>query len=417
MTMDSQIPKDVIAKRRRKRIFTVCVYSGAMILCIAILITVLQGGISLSTLDISTVEKGSLKVTVSSGGKVKPLYEEVITSPISSKVLDVYKRSGDPVDEGELILKLDLVATNTDYERLHDELEMKRSAMIKQEVSEQTQLSETEMQILVDSMKLQRAIVQLRNEYYLDSIGASTADRIRQAELEMKVQALQYDQLKLQRSNMRKNIEADMQVAKLDFSIAQKRLNMATKTIEEAQIRAPRTAVLTWVNDQIGSNVAQGAQLAIVADLSHFKVEAEIADSYADKISPGNKAIVEIGREELCGTVGNVAPAISDGLIKFTVILDRNDHPTLRSGLETDVYVVTSEKDDVLTIANRTYYRGAGNYDMWVLSHNAARKKTVTLGECNYDMVEVINGLDEGEKVIVNDMGKYKNKKKLRIKK
>ena len=50
-------------------------------------------------------------------------------------------------------------------------------------------------------------------------------------------------------------------------------------------------------------------------------------------------------------------------------------------------------------------------------SHNAARKKTVTLGECNYDMVEVINGLDEGEKVIVNDMGKYKNKKKLRIKK
>lgn len=414
--MDSQIPHEIIRQRRLKRIIRTAAYAGTAIILFIVLISVLRGGIKASSINISVANRGSLEITVSSSGKVVPLYEEVITSPIPSKVLDVYKKSGESLQENDLILRLDLAATNTDFERLHDELEMKKSKIAQQQANAQTQLSEMAMQIRIDSMRLQRSQVQLSNERYLDSIGASTTDKIRQAELELEVLAMQYDQLKLKFANLQKNTQADMRVAELDLNIAQKNFALASKTMGDAQVRAPRAATLTWVNDQIGSNVAQGAQLAIVSDLNHFKVEAEIADSYANKVLPGNKAVVEIGNDKLTGLVGNVAPAVANGIIKFTVTLDQNDNPKLRSGLKADVYVINSIKENALRIANRLYYHGPGKYEMWVVKNSVAKKRTIVLGESSYEHVEVLDGLNEGEAVIVNDLSRFKSKTKLRIK-
>ena len=334
---------------------------------------------------------------------------------MASKVLEIYKKSGEQLQEGDTILRLDLAATNTDFERQRDELEMKKSKIDQQVSNAETQLSEMAMQIRIDSMRLKRAEVQLRNERYLDSIGASTADKIRQAELELAVQAMQYDQLKLKYANLQKNTAADLRVTELDYNIARKNFALATKTMGDAQVRAPRAATLTWVNDQIGSTVAQGAQLAIVSDLSRFKIEGEIADSYAEKISPGNQVVVEIGNTRLAGTVGNVVPAVDNGMIKFSVALEVNDDPKLRSGLKADVFVINSVKEDVVRIANRSYYRGPGSYELWVVEDGAARKRNVVLGESSYEYVEVVEGLQPGETVVVSDMSRYKNEAKLKI--
>ena len=64
-------------------------------------------------------------------------------------------------------------------------------------------------------------------------------------------------------------------------------MDLLFKTLGEAQVMAPRSATLTWINDQVGASVSQGSNLAILSDLSSFKVEGEIADSYADKITAG----------------------------------------------------------------------------------------------------------------------------------
>lgn len=212
-----------------------------------------------------------------------------------------------------------------------------------------------------------------------------------------------------------KNTAADLRVTDLDYNIAQKNFALARKTMGDAQVRAPRAATLTWVNDQIGATVGQGAQLAVVSDLSHFKVEGEIADSYAEKIAPGSRVVVEIGSTRLAGAVGNVVPAVANGLIRFTVALDENDDPKLRSGLKADLFIINSVKDGALRIANRSYYRGPGRYELWVVSDGVARKRSVVLGESSYEHVEVVEGLLPGETVVVSDMSRYRDETKLKI--
>lgn len=413
--MDTQIPQEIVRQRRRKRIVRLSVIGGVCVILFITLVSVLRSGVDASTITTSTVDRGTLEVSVTASGKVVPLFEEIIASPVASKVLEVYRKSGDRLEAGDTILRLDLAATNTDFERQRDELEMKRSKIEQQRANAETQLSEMAMQIRIDSMRLRRSEVQLRNERYLDSIGASTTDKIRQAELELDVQRMQYEQLGLKYANLVKNTAADMRVTDLDYNIARKNFALAQKTMGDAQVRAPRAATLTWVNDQIGATVAQGAQLAIVSDLSHFKVEGEIADSYAEKIAPGSRVVIEIGSTRLSGVVGNVVPAVANGLIKFTVTLDENDDPKLRSGLKADVFIINSVKEDAVRIANRSYYRGPGSYELWVVSDGVAHKRRVVLGESSYEFVEVVEGLVPGETVIVSDMSRYKSDNKLKI--
>ena len=150
--------------------------------------------------------------------------------------------------------------------------------------------------------------------------------------------------------------------------------------------------------------------------MSHFKVEGEIADTYGDRVAAGGKAIVKMGSEKLEGTISSVTPLSKNGVISFTVQLVDDSHKRLRSGLKTDVYVMNAVKEDVMRIANASYYVGRGDYELFVLdSENEIVKRKVKLGDSNFEYVEVISGLQPGDQVVVSDMSSYKNKNKLKV--
>ena len=210
--MDTQIPKEIILQRRKKRLFRLAAIGAIVIILFVVIINAFRAGISFATINTAVADRGPLEVSVMATGKVVPLYEEIISSPVSSKVLAVYKKSGDQLATGDSILQLDLAATNTEFERQRDELAMKQSKIDQQRINAEPQLAEMAMQIGIDSMRLQRSRVQLMNERYLDSIGASTVDKIRQAELDLQVQSMQYEQLKLKYANMQKTTQADLRI-------------------------------------------------------------------------------------------------------------------------------------------------------------------------------------------------------------
>ena len=68
-----------------------------------------------------------------------------------------------------------------------------------------------------------------------------------------------------------------------------------------------------------------------------------------------------------------------------------------------------------LRIRNGSFYSGPGDYTLFILEENLLRPRQVRLGECNYDYIEVISGLEQGEQVVVSDMTKYKGKEKLKV--
>ena len=415
--MDREIPKEVRDKERKKKFIKYGAIGVAAVVCIAVLISFMRSSVNRKDLVFSEVDNGTIEVSVSASGKVVPAFEEIINSPINTRIVEVYRKGGDSVDVGTPILKLDLQSTETEYKKLLDEEQMKRYQLEQLKVNNNTYLSDLSMQVKISAMKLNRMEVELRNERYLDSLGSGTTDKVRQAELNFNTGKLELEQLRQQYANESKVKEADLKVKELEFNIFSKSLAEMKRTLDDAQIRSPRKAILTYINNQVGAQVAEGSQVAIISDLSHFKVEGEIADTYGDRVAAGGRAIVKIGNEKLEGTVSSVTPLSKNGVISFIVQLNEDNNKRLRSGLKTDVYVMNAVIEGVLRLANASYYVGRGEYELFVQdSKDEIVKRKVQLGDSNFEYVEVISGLKPGDKVVVSDMSSYKNKNKLKLK-
>ena len=414
--MDREISKEIRIKEKRKSIIKWVIGLGSVAGSIVLVLSLIQPTLKMDDVIVSKVDKGIIEVSVNASGKVIPAFEEIINSPINSRILEIYKRGGDSVDIGTPILKLDLQRAETDFQKLLDEEQMKRLQLEQLRVNIRSKLSEMEMKLKVSRMELSRKEVELRNERYLDSLGAGTTDKVRQAELSFTVGELQLKEDEQKYLNEQALGKADLKVKELELNIFRKGLAETKRTLEDAQVRSPRKAILTYVNSELGAQVIQGAKIAIVSDLSHFKIDGEIADTYGDRIATGNKVMVKIGSEKLSGTVSDITPLSKNGVISFTVQLDNDNHPRLRSGLKTDVYVMNAVKEDIMRIANGSYYVGKGDYELFVIKGGNLIKKKIRLGDSNFEFVEVIDGLQPGDKVIISDMTNYKNKKKLKFK-
>ena len=415
--MDREISKEEIKKRRNKKIIRAGAIVFIIFTCFIIVEKWLGQSVNRADLIFSTVDRGTIEVSVNASGKVVPIFEEIINSPINSRIIETYKKSGDAVDAGTPILKLDLQSAETDYKKGQDDEQMRISKLQQLKVDQNTKLTDLSMQIRVAQMKLNRMRVEMHSEKYLDSIGASTRDNVHQKEMNYNVARIELEQQKKQLINERLSSAAEYRVQKLDLEMFIKSLGEIKRTLDDAKIRAPRKAILTYINNQIGSQITQGEQVAVVSDLSHFKITGEIADSYGDKISVGGKAVVKIGGKTINGTISSVTPLSKNGVINFTVQLKDDHNSVLRSGLNTDIYVINSVKSDVMRIANSAYYTGPGIYSLFVANSNGEIvKRKVKLGEAGFDYVEVLSGLKPGDKVVVSDMNDYKDKNKLKLK-
>lgn len=402
---------------KRKKIITTVSVVAMLAVVIAVIMMLTRTGVSRKDIVVATVDRGTIQSSVSAGGKVAPAFEEIINSPIATRIVEVYSKAGDSVDVGTPLMRLDLQTAETELNKLMDQIEMRRHELEQQRVNNATQLSDLEMQIKVKAMTVDRMAVELRNERYLDSLGSGTGDRVKQVELEYNTGKLELEQMRLRLANERKVTDANLRLKELELNITGKNLGEMQRTLDDARIRAPRKATLTYINDQVGQKIAEGERIAIISDLSHFKVDGEIADTYSDRVSVGADAIVKIGKERLPGKVSNVTPLSRNGVMAFTVRLDDDSNKRLRSGLKTDVYVMCDVIEDVVRITNGPFYTGPGEYELFVLDgDDELLRRKVTLGDSNFEYVEVKSGLQPGDRVVISDMKEFKTKKRLRIK-
>lgn len=414
--MDREISKEFIQQQKRRRMIRFAVIGVVIVAAIVVLTMVMQSGVKASDLKICSADRGTIETSVNASGKVSPAFEEIINSPIATKIVEVYSKAGDSVSTGTPLLRLDLLSAETELKRIQDEREMKRYELEKLKLNNNTFMTNLDMQIRVKEMSANRLAAEVINEQRLDSLGSGTGDKVREAKLAYETTRLELEQLRKQLVNERSVRQAEEQMMALELSIFERNLAETMRTFEDAKIKAPRTATLTYINDQIGQQIAQGERVAVIADLSHFKIDGEIADSYGDRVVVGAPAVVRIGKETLRGVITNVTPLSTNGVMAFSVKLDQDDYPRLRSGLKTDVYVMCDVHDDVVRIANGPYYKGPGPYEMFVqTSDSRLEKRSVRLGDSNYEFVEVVSGINPGEKVVTSDMSEYRNNTQLKL--
>lgn len=383
-----------------------------------IAVTSISGGsIDSRDLHLTAADRGVLEASVSASGRVVPAFEQTITSPIESRIVEVYAFAGDTLQTGTPLLLLDLQSEERELAAMLDQRDIKRLETEKARVNSRTHLSDLEMQLKVKEMTVDRLRAAVDNERRLDSLGSGTGEKVRQAQLAYDTGRLELEQLKTLLEGERDVARAASAVNDLDMSVFDSTIADKRRTLDDARLLSPRSATLTYIVDEIGRRVAPGEKLAVIADLRHFKIQGQVADTYADRLAPGQKAIVRIGGERIDGTVSSIEPSSTGGVVTFTVRLSQESHPKMRPGLSTDINLMTEVKDSVVRIPRGSYYKGPGHCAMWVADADMTHitRRDVCLGEGNFDYVEVLSGISPGEMVAINPPASDTRRSKLSI--
>lgn len=415
--MDRELTKEERRMYRRPLFIKITITAIVLIAAILILPALLSSPIKVNELTFGEAQMGVLESTVPASGKIVPLYEQAVVSPVSTKIMEVYCNEGDRVSAGQSLLRLDLQQTETEYRRMADEVTMKQNEIEQTRLANATLLTDLEMKIRTKEMAVSHLKANVTNERRLDSIGSGTGERIREAELAYATGMLELEQMRAQLTNERLSRDAAMNSKQIESSISIRNLQDMQRTIEDARVPAPREGTVTFLNKNLGTSIGAGEKLAVVSDLTHFKITGEIPESSAGKLSIGSKVNVRINRNTVFGHISTISPQSVGGMVNFTVILDDDADKLLRSGLRTELNVVYDVRDDIVRIPNGSYFQGAGDYAMFVkTAPDRVERRTVTLGDSNFDYVEVRNGIKPGETIVISDMSAHKNKSSLKIK-
>ncbi len=416
--MDKIIDRSEIKRTQLKRWAVRAAWIIPIIAALIWITSALVGkSVKASDITFATVEHGPLETAVAASGRIVPAFEEIVISPVSSRILAVYAQPGDSVTEGMPLLQLDLQEAETSYRNLHDSYLVKQNQLSQLRLSNRSALDELDMLINIKDMEVNRLAITVENERRLDSLGSGTGDRVRQAQTAYETGKLELKGLKQKLANERERLASLEDAAILELGNSRRELEMMEYTLSQGRIPAPHDGILTFLSNSIGSTVAAGEKVAVVGDLSNFKVYADVPEGSSYKVRPGAETIVRIGNNELTGIVANVEPQSTSGAVPFTVTLDDASNPRLRPGVRVQLYVSYGFKDDVLRIPAGSFYSGPGEYRLFVADGSSSLvRRNVKLGDSNRRWIEVTAGLKPGDKIVTTDMADFEKYSKLKLK-
>jgi HlyD family secretion protein len=413
--MDRELPAGIIRKNKIKKFTIASAVVLFVIICVMALRAVIAPTVSRNKIRTSIAETGAIEATVSASGVVMPEFEQIITSPVNSTIEKVFLRSGDSLRAGQSILELNkdqLLLTN---DQLQDELDVQKNK--KQQLSLDTEKRLIDLQASYEIKSLQARFVESQYDRVkrLHEIGGATAENLERAELNAEIARRELDQSAEQIDNQQASLKVALEGLDLQISIQENRISEIRRQIDLAEARAGGDGIITFVNENIGSSVATGDVIARVADLGSFRIEAGISDIHADKLKPGGLVRVRIGEKRLSGRIGNVRPAVENGIMKFTVDLDEKSDRSLRPNLRADVFVVISFRDNVVRVENGPFFNGVVDQEVFIVSGDRAIRKIVDIGISNFDYVEITGDIAPGDEVIITDMKKYSHMSEVEI--
>lgn len=414
--MDRELSSSEQNKNNLRNIIRWGIIGVGLLLMFWLLRTCLSTNLELDEIRTAKVERGYVENAITASGEVIPAFEQLLVSPINAAIKRVLLKSGTNVKIGDLIMELDAEYVSLEFDKLKDQLELKKNNVTKLKFQYDKDLRDLELDDEIKGLQLSSLEAQLTDMRRLKSVGGATQEEVEKAELDLKIAQLQKKKLENDLDFRQKSLGNDKRNLELEVMIEQKNLAELRRKRNETQVKAPLEGVITWVDENIGKQVAEGADLVRLSNLSSFRVEGSVSDLYTNQIKSGMSVAVRIGKERLEGTLTNILPSVENNTIPVLIELKDPSNKVLRPNMRVEVFIITQEKPDVLRIVNGPAFSGAREQDIFVVEGDVARKRRVRIGLNNIDYVEVAGDIKAGETVIVSDMRDYLHLDEIKLK-
>jgi HlyD family secretion protein len=187
------------------------------------------------------------------------------------------------------------------------------------------------------------------------------------------------------------------------------------RQVDELNVRSP-------VNGQVGqlfiaprATVAKDAKLLTVIDLSALEVEVKVPESFARDLAVGMAADITGNGGNWKGAVSAISPEVVDGEVAARVRFTDAKPEHLRQNQRLSVRIVLDKRDDVLTVARGSFVDESGGNYAYVVKDGIATKTPIRVGASSIDKVEILQGLKEGDRVVISGTDAFNGAQRVAI--
>jgi HlyD family secretion protein len=197
--------------------------------------------------------------------------------------------------------------------------------------------------------------------------------------------------------------DTDFERQSLQQRVARQRavLDEVERRLQALAVRAPVAARVGSVAVADRAAVPANAPLVTVVDLSRLEVELQVPEAAAGELAPGLAVQVRIGAQDVAATLAAVAPEVKAGQVQVRVRFDGAQPEALRQNQRVSGRIVIEQRNGVLTLPRGPFVEAGGGHGAWVLAGEHAEWRAIRLGALGVSAVEVAEGLQAGERIVV----------------
>ncbi|MDH4056909.1 MAG: efflux RND transporter periplasmic adaptor subunit, partial [Gammaproteobacteria bacterium] len=193
-------------------------------------------------------------------------------------------------------------------------------------------------------------------------------------------------------------------------------LEFAKKNLDELNVRAPLAGKLSGFNIEVGQSIVPGGRLGQIDDPDGFKLNVRIDEFYLGRVDLQQVAVAEHNGDDIDLAISKIYPQVNEG--QFEVDMTLADDPSgLRRGQTMQVRLTLGDNSDAILIPNGSFYQETGGNWLFVVAPDGSEavRRPVRLGRRNTEFIEVLDGLEPGEKVITSPYTSYTNMDRLAL--
>ncbi|HSJ26405.1 MAG TPA: HlyD family efflux transporter periplasmic adaptor subunit [Longimicrobiales bacterium] len=364
-----------------------------------------------------TVRRGELVRQVRGPGTLTPEHIRILPAITAGRVDEILARPGTVVEPGTLLLRLSNPEVELSLLESERQLAQARTETVSLQASLRTQILQLESAVAQAQSQYNEAVRQANTSAELATRGLIAPNEASRAQDQVEEARTRLDIEKQRLELARGTVDAQLETQQLQVERLSSLVAMRRQQLESMDVRAGTAGVLQQLNLEVGQWVNPGMELARVVEPGRLKAVLRIPDTQMRDVVIGQVAFIDTRNDTIRGRVVRIDPAAQGGTTGVDVALDGELPASARPDMSIDGTIEIDRLDDVLFVSRPNYGSAGQAISLFVVSADGrtADRVQVRLGQTSVNFVEIVSGLNQGDRVILSDMQQWDAHNRVRI--
>ncbi|WP_448546728.1 efflux RND transporter periplasmic adaptor subunit [Thalassotalea fusca] len=363
-----------------------------------------------SQINIKPVKRGDLPLVINTYGKLISQDTRILTAPVAATVEKIRLKPGAQVDVDTIILELNNPELNQKVEAAQLAVHRANTNLKKLEIELQDERLQQQSNIALLQAELKSARLKYTAEKSLESSGTISKLQIQTSEITVEQLEVRLSIAQQRMEHLKAINDTRLSVERELVKLAESQLNLHLNNQNALVVRSGIKGVLQRLPVELGENILSGDKLAIVGSVDKLDAELKVPQSQAAEIALGSPVTLTIAHQSISASVSRIDPVVTDGYVTIEATIEQTLPASARPDINIQGFVTSSVIPDALFVEIPANIASNSKANVFMVNEEQQLAKTtpITFGRIAGRYIEVIDGAQANQQLVVSDVEKWR---------